>query len=460
MSKVACSILMIIGVLLLVGVGVYIARQLAGDGSDLKQVKEVARFIEPDAYYTSTQVKRWKGTPQGQGKVLFPEVGDVGEFAITPKPFLRQDGFIGPEGCRECHTETVDSFLETAHFRTSTLPTAESVKGRFSGGENELQTSAAELRYAISKTASGYCQEAIVQQGDREFRHAQGVDIVTGSGNHGQTHLYWQGNRLYQLPVTWFTTGGGKWVNSPGYRDGFADFARPILPGCMSCHATRLDVRPNTANEFDPDTMILGVTCERCHGPGEQHANFHRENPEATETKFIVHPGDLPRERMNDVCGQCHNGDSQPLKPSFSFRPGDTLSEFKKFPDADKAGFGVHSSNQHARMVKSRCYLEDDTMDCRSCHNPHQHEHGDVKLFSNRCQKCHEMADCGQFPITGNRIADNCIDCHMPKQFDNEAAMTAGAEQIFPEIRDHNIRIHPEATKRVLELWKTTDMTD
>ena len=45
---------------------------------------------------------------------------------------------------------------------------------------------------------------------------AHRFDIVVGSGTRGQTYLYWQGNQLYQLPVSYFTPAH-TWSNSPGY---------------------------------------------------------------------------------------------------------------------------------------------------------------------------------------------------------------------------------------------------
>jgi hypothetical protein len=38
--------------------------------------------------------------------------------------------------------------------------------------------------------------------------------LVTGSGEKGQTYLYWRGNQLFQLPVSYWTELR-EWVNSP-----------------------------------------------------------------------------------------------------------------------------------------------------------------------------------------------------------------------------------------------------
>lgn len=96
-------------------------------------------------------------------------------------------------------------------------------------------------------------------------------------------------------------------------------------------------------------------------------------------------------------------------------------------------------------------------MTCATCHNPHQQEHANLKLFSKRCMKCHETQDCGQFEHSGARIATNCIDCHMPKRDDKKTKMAVGNALVFPEIRDHYIRVQKDATKMVLEAWAAED---
>ena len=116
--------------------------------------------------------------------------------------------------------------------------------------------------------------------------HGAIFDIVTGSGNIGQTHLYLEDDRLYELPVSWLSSHG--WCNSPGYTDGFADFARPVKTGCMSCHATRVEYEVRSINWIDPKSLILGVTCERCHGPGKEHVEFHRANPKVTLSSSLT----------------------------------------------------------------------------------------------------------------------------------------------------------------------------
>ena len=418
-------------------------------------LKGVAKFIEPEAYYVTGMVYDLQNTEAGQRVALLPRQLKTGKYGSKPK-FSRHEGFVGPENCQECHADYYKGFIQTAHYKTSAFPSDSSILGSFSNGENVMETKQAGFQYEMTKQGKEFFQKLLVEQDGNIYEHKRRFDIVTGSGSVGQTYLYWEEDGLFQLPVSWLAKGG--WVNSPGYPDGLANFARPIREECMTCHATMVEFAERHVGIIDRENMILGVSCERCHGPAEAHVNFHRANPDSKEgAKFIVHPNDLSRDRMNDICAQCHAGGSKSIQSPFNFRPGDSIADFKRFSKDPTSGGGVHTANQYPRLIKSKCYSNSDSMNCATCHNPHQNEHGLVKLFSARCMQCHQQQDCGQFGISGSRITENCIDCHMPKGDDTSMEIETAQDVLFPEIRDHYIRVERDATRIVLESWKRKD---
>jgi len=440
-------------VILLVFVAATIAYFVFEGSTSVKDLKDVALFITPEEFNATDRAYNLTSSERGQRKVLLPTQFETGRYGKTPV-FEEQTGFVGPESCKECHADYYEGFMETAHSRTSALANESSILGSFAPGENVMKTRQPGFWYELESDDGSFFQKLLVEKNGTTYEHKCRFDIVTGSGNVGQTYLYWEDEFLFQLPVSWISNGD-RWINSPNYADGFANFARPIGIKCLACHATSAQYALQRENLLNRDhKMIFGVTCERCHGPAESHVKYHRENPDAEDAKFIVHPNDLPRERMNDVCSQCHaGGESILLKSPFAFRPGDKLSDYKKFRPAGETVGGVHTSNQHPRLVKSKCYAESETMNCATCHNPHQNEHGNIQLFSDRCMKCHKMQDCGQFAKTGARIATNCIDCHMPKEEDTNLEIETKDQIIFPKVRDHFIRRSKDATKDVLEAW-------
>lgn len=366
--------------------------------------------------------------------------------------WLYEATYIGPEACGECHTARFEKFKQTAHFLTASLPTNETIAGKLSPEKIILKTGNPNLHFEISAKDDGVYQNAVLKRRNGVARRAERIDFVIGSAKLGQSYLYWKENLLFQLPISYLTSTD-EWVNSPGYPDGVADFNRPILPRCLECHSTYFEARSHQSNIYSKSKFILGVTCERCHGPGSMHAEFHRANPDMKEAFYIQYPGDFARERLIDLCSQCHSGQGLVfLKPPFSFRPGEDLQEYIVIKDIERQSqAGVHAANQVARLSKSKCFQKSTTLTCISCHNPHVLERGNRALFSERCVKCHEPQVCGMSSTLGEEIKTNCIDCHMPsaKDLNIDIETTSGFE--FPIMPDHFIGIYPEITRHFIE---------
>ena len=277
--------------------------------------------------------------------------------------------------------------------------------------------------------------------------------MVFGSSKMGESHAFWDGERLYQANCS-YLTGSDRWINSPGFRDGDATYDRPIFPGCIECHTTYVDVR-KMPNHYTPQSLIPGVSCERCHGPGQEHAEYHEANPEVKQSRFVSVPSELTRQQQLDVCGQCHSSNKRlNERPAFQFRPGDRLEDHYDMVEleADDAN-EVHTSNQAARLVLSECFRQSE-MACVECHDPHHNERGNSALFSQRCLKCHQTEQCGMESEMGEALADNCIECHMPLRAGRLFTESASG-RIFPPLRDHHVRVDSEATRRYLRKRST-----
>lgn len=363
--------------------------------------------------------------------------------SATSRPKRAGPGFIGAAACAVCHQAKFDGFCETAHHLTSRLPDDTSIRGSFEPERATLLTGNPDLRFEMHADADGFFQTAVWQEGERTRRQTERIDIVFGSGKLGQTYVYWQGNELFQLPVSHITTTDS-WVNSPGFRDGTARFDRPTTPRCLECHATYFEVLPGSLRSFAKDNYVLGISCERCHGPGGEHVTYHSEHPDETQAQHIVDPSRLSRSRQIELCAQCHAGSGKYLKPPFSFRPGDVLEDYIALQHAEtQSRIGVHSSNQLPRLMKSNCFKQSE-MTCMSCHDPHVPERGDLALFSQRCLKCHQPDRCGMAAKLGATLRENCIDCHIPKESDRGTSFDSASGYSFPVLRDHFITVYPQ----------------
>ena len=173
--------------------------------------------------------------------------------------------YVGDEACNSCHQEKSASYHRTAHALTSSLPSRDSIHGSFAADSNVLRTVNPDLYFKMEAGGNGFSQTAILRSSSTEaMTRTERFDIVVGSGRKGQTYLFWDGDELFQLPVSYWTEVGS-WVNSPGYVDGTANFERPIAARCLECHASSFRSRAPPESRYDKGSLVLGISCEKCH---------------------------------------------------------------------------------------------------------------------------------------------------------------------------------------------------
>lgn len=284
--------------------------------------------------------------------------------------------------------------------------------------------------------------------GQFEQRTAR-IDVVVGSGVRGQTYLYWRGDQLFELPVSYWSDGH-KWINSPGYKNGTADFSRAVIPRCLECHSTFIRQRsPDpVSNLYDRKSLVVGVLCETCHGPSKAHVDLETKAPFGAAghvATSILNPARFPRDREMDVCALCHNGlRSQQIAPAFSFVPGEPLSKYLQPDPSDLPDKPNVHGNQVGLLEKSRCYQNSPNFNCSTCHDVHAPEKP-AAAYSVRCLSCHSTSSCGMFTKMGSKIADNCIDCHMPVEQTSAVVSDTAGDLLRPRMRNHWIKIYSGA---------------
>lgn len=374
------------------------------------------------------------------------------------------ENFAGSGKCITCHKAIYDTHIHTAHFLTSAIASDENIKGSFDTGKNSFKYNNGSV-VSMEKTTDSFYQVAYVNGVEKK---RQTIDIVIGSGTKGQSYASWQKNWLLQMPVTYFTQAG-QWSNSPGYPNKIA-FNRPITSRCLECHSTfasKISEDEKELEGFDKSRMILGVDCEKCHGPAAKHVEFQTQNPNEKKGKFVINPSRFSRQQKLDMCALCHGGRLKKSKPSFEFTAGDKLSDFFAIDTAamDAGSIDVHG-NQSGLMVRSECFKKSNTLTCITCHNTHENEKGKVALFSQRCISCHNNESgsdhdgngvlCKMTKSLGKAIQTNCIDCHMPKQRSMAIAVLLQGETTETPalIRTHLVKVYPDEVKKVLDFIK------
>ena len=354
--------------------------------------------------------------------------------------------YAGDDSCRGCHQKESSEYAGTAHHLTSRLPGRKSIAGSFSPGSNVLHTSNQYLTFEMTVTKDGYFESAVEQLSpSKNLVHTERIDLVIGSGRKGQTYLFWKGSTLFELPVTYWTELDS-WVNSPGYPDGSPRFDKPIVPRCLECHSSFFEWESPPANRFNKTSMVLGITCEKCHGPGRDHVALYssKSPPGAGAGKAILNPASFPRDRQVDACTLCHAGTAEAIGPPLSFVPGQSIDDYLYIPASDKdAPVDVHG-NQVQLLEKSRCFRSSQ-MTCTTCHEVHKPQR-DAAAFSEHCLTCHKADTCGKYQEMGKAIANNCVDCHMPLQESETLVSDTNGRKVKPLVRNHRIAIYPGAT--------------
>ena len=349
------------------------------------------------------------------------------------------------EACAGCHKEQSLSYIHTAHHLTSQPAGAASLRAAFTGSADRLTISDGarggepSLSFLMEAKDGRYSETAVTGFADHLQQRRESIDVVIGSGKRGQSYLYWSGNQLFELPVSYWTDGH-RWINSPGYDDGTADFSRPVNPGCLECHATSikaLSTDPLT-NRYEKDSLVTGIHCQTCHGPGDTHIALEQSGRQTAHA--ILNPAHFSRDRQLDLCALCHNGTQrQELVPAFSYTPGEPLAKYFKSLASPAEHPDVHG-NQVGLLERSRCFLSS-TMTCSTCHNVHAPERT-AASYSQQCLHCHQWQSCGVSKTLGKRISDNCIDCHMPvEQTTLIVSETAGSE-VRASMRSHWIKAY------------------
>jgi len=205
------------------------------------------------------------------------------------------------------------------------------------------------------------------------------------------------------------------------------NMARPTGPTCDGCHSVGYDIRTKQVAEWN-------VGCERCHGPGSEHAAHPgRSN--------VINPARLGDIASTDTCVQCHS-QGRPLKNPIEgqyydwpvgYSVGLNLSDFWSLEEYTMGtstfthfadGTAHKNRMQGNDFVQSLMYRRGVT--CATCHDVHGTGNGAQlrKPANVICLDCHGPSTPNG-PKTATLEAhthhkagstgSECVACHMPK---------------------------------------------
>ncbi|TWU51200.1 multiheme c-type cytochrome [Rubripirellula reticaptiva] len=386
--------------------------------------------------------------PQGaqvsrRGDTLEPSQPVGNESLVSTVNFEPLDpSFIGSNACRECHPKQFQTFGETTHAISLRSIGESRNAGPESGGFFHEPSN---RRFEVSIDGSQMVHREVIDVADDDAKviSEYPMEFEVGSGTHAHTYMFSLDGFLHESPLTWYRETGA-WGMSPGYNQArHPSFTRKISADCVFCHAGR--IQKQVGNQAKFRLVEEPISCERCHGAGNLHAELHAGSVaiEDDVDDPIVNPAKLSRELGEAICQQCHLQGVETVPAAgvdhWSFRPGESLETNRtdyRFENRTTTAIVGHVEQMH----QSACYLQTETLTCISCHDPHHQVTADqrVDYHRNACLKCHADQDCGvERAKRMERNSNACADCHMPK---NPTNVTHAA------LHNHRIGVYPQSS--------------
>ena len=342
------------------------------------------------------------------------------------------------QACAACHRAIYDSYQQTP-MATSSGPAGKGLI-RETFDHAAFTHTPTGFRYRVYPNRDALAFEFTSKDG--ALHGSKRLPYFVGSGATARSYLMIDDGYAYVAPVTFYTRTKA-WDLTPGYDHyAYPYMTRPVVPGCLTCHASFLSTVPQAQNRFaTPPFGENGIACERCHGDGAAHiAKMKAGRTEGGPA--IVNPAKLAPDRRDSICAQCHlSGETRVPRPGAdwrSFGPGGLLSDVTTVFVKSGGSPGITVTGHVEKLAQSACQrASGGRLWCGTCHDPHVLPKPAQRAawFREKCLGCHKPGDCRETPSARLKAQDDCTACHMPK------ATTVDAQHVVQT--DHSIPLRP-----------------
>lgn len=344
--------------------------------------------------------------------------------------------WVGSRACQPCHSAIYKTYTRTPMATSSGIAGDGQRPERFDNSAFEHTASAYE--YRVQRSNGVYNLQWKPRSAAAWF--AKSLPYYVGSGTLARSYLLEHDGFLYQSPVAYYADTR-KWDLAPGYARYNQPFlTRPILPGCLQCHASGVQHRPLTQNGYAaPPFEEGGVSCERCHGPGRDHIAAVRSGRRSQDALRIINPSKLNADRRDSVCSQCHLTGEVRIpragRTAQSFVAGESLQDHVAVLVRAAASGQMRVTSHVENLAQSACkQASGDRLWCGSCHDPHTLPDAAQKVnwFRTKCLSCHQTQTC-KAPMAARKAKqDDCTSCHMPKNPVTDAQHVVYTDHAIP----------------------------
>jgi len=380
---------------------------------------------------------------------------------IAPVSDKAHPGYIGGAACTACHQTQHDSWVGSHHDKAMMLASEQSVLGDF----NDAAFEHFGVKSRFFKKDGRFYVNTDGPDGknaDFEIKYTFGVTPLQ------QYLIEFPGGKVQALTVAWDTRkkedGGQRWYHLyPDEATPAGDALHWTGPNftwnhmCAECHSTDLQKNYDAQTQTYHTTWSeINVSCEACHGPGKDHADWaaqYKVNPKTdkgdmglavrlkdetrvwvmdAETGIAKRRTPLKDDTLINACARCHSRRSQIADgpdtgtPMLDHYMPSYLTEGLYFPDGQiQDEVYVWGSFQQSKMHMAG-------VTCVDCHDPHT---ASVPTKSNDlCAKCHLPSKFDvyeHYHHPPDSPGSQCINCHMPHR------TYMGVD----DRRDHSLRI-------------------
>jgi predicted CXXCH cytochrome family protein len=325
--------------------------------------------------------------------------------ATLQKSVMDSAHYVGSESCAKCHTAIYERWKKTPMANVVRDP-----KEHPDAITPDLKTNNV-AKFTVDQVAfvygSKWKQRYFTKIGDDYYPLGVQWDI----GNKK-----WM---KYHVPDT-----GADWWTAYYPSD---NMQRPTGPTCDGCHSVNYDTHTKQVTEWN-------VGCERCHGPGSEHA----AHPTRTN---ILNPSAMDDVASDDTCIQCHSQgrprtgliDGKAYDWAVGYHAGLHLADYWKLEDTTLGqtdflhyadGTAHKNRMQGNDFVQSVMYRHGVT--CATCHDVHGTDnYAQLREPAQKlCLDCHgPTSPNGPHTVSleehthhkDGSPGSQCVSCHMPK---------------------------------------------
>ncbi|HKT86983.1 MAG TPA: cytochrome c3 family protein [Candidatus Sulfotelmatobacter sp.] len=343
-------------------------------------------------------------------------------LASAPPPLSKA------EACSSCHADISNSYRKTVMAKASG-PAADGLTA------GEFSDKVSGVHYRVYQQDGKVWMSYERDAKDNGIKGQKELEYFIGSGVKGRTYLFSEDGFWFAAPINWYSQEK-RWNMTPAYTESLEiPLNLPAYVDCLNCHASGVHGPvPGTDSKYaGRPFQHSGISCERCHGSGAQHAGG--KGP-------IVNPVKLSPERRDDVCMECHFEGTvavqQPGKHAYQFQPGERLSDYVHyFVLTDTQMQAPRALSQFEALALSACKRSSgNKMWCGSCHDPHSEPSPEQKVayYRGKCLACHGE----EFAAKHHPDKPDCTHCHMPQLPSKDVAHTQST--------DHRILRYPSGS--------------